>query len=416
MTILADVTATTVGGTRRAAQLELRTSGGRTGAATVGLPPGLADAVVAWITGHLGTLRGRPVDELIEGLGELEAGWNDLATHSSVEDRSAAHVGAALVTNAVWDLWAQANDCPLWKLIVNLSPEHLVRSLDLRWVGDLLAPADARVLLETRVRGRSAREADLRREGYPVVPYVPLSMPEAMSRVDALAGAGWPALRIGLPDGLEPERARALLDGLRRSTAGRVRLAVSPEQPWAPAAMLHHAELLAELGIDSIVEPTDPLDVVALGGLRKRLAGPGSTHIDLAAGDVLTRGVSVKQLLATGAVDLCRVNAARLGVSASLTLLLLAARLRIPMSFAACASGATLGTSGLTVALHLAAVDNIAIGASLDRRCIDLGSSPDLLAAVLGGTPGRCRLPVQPAGPARTDGPSEDRPLSRVGN
>lgn len=413
MTIVADATATTVGGMRRAAQVELRTSGGRTGTATMGLPAGLADAVVAWTTGQLSQLRGRSVEELIDGLGAEEARWNDAAAHSSVEDREAAVAGGSLVTNALWDLWAQVNDCPLWKLIVNLSPDHLVRSLDLRWVEDLLPAAEARNLLETRVRGRSSREADLRREGYPVVPMVPSSLADAAGRADAMRAAGWPALRIGLAEDLGSERQRTLLEQLVGGTGPRLRVAVSPEQPWTPLGMIQRVPQLAELGVETVVEPCDPHDVVALGALRKQLAAAG-TRIEVAAGDGLTRPVAVKQLLATGAVDGCRINAARLGVSASLTLLLLAARLRVPVSFAAGATGAAVGTTGLTMALHLAAVDDIAIGASLDRRCIDLGASPDLLAAALGGSPGRCRLPAQPSAGRGLDGIGEDRALSRT--
>ncbi|MGE0731923.1 MAG: enolase C-terminal domain-like protein [Acidimicrobiia bacterium] len=414
MTIVADATAATVGGTRRAAQVELRTSGGTTGSATTGLPAGLADAVVAWITSELGRLRGRSVEELIDGLGSEEARWNDAASHSSVEDRDAARAGVALVMNALWDLWAQTNECPLWKLVVNLSPEHLVRSLDLRWVEDVLPAVEARNLLETRVRGRSAREADLRREGYPVVPMVPLAHADAGSRIDALRGAGWPALRIGLSDDALDARQRGVLIQLTSGPGNRVRVAVSPDRPWSPLTMLERATELAELGVETLVEPGDPSDVVALGALRKHLGAHSGVRLELTAGDGLHSPVPVKQLLATGAVDGCRLNPARLGVSASLTLLLLAARLRVPVSFAAGAGPAALSTAGLTTALHLAAVDDIAIGASLDRRWIDLGASPDLLAAVLGGAPGRCRLPNPPTAGSWSDSQGADRPLSRT--
>ena len=38
------------------------------------------------------------------------------------------HLATAAVVNAVWDLWAKVEGKPLWKLLVDLSPEELVRA------------------------------------------------------------------------------------------------------------------------------------------------------------------------------------------------------------------------------------------------------------------------------------------------
>lgn len=395
------------------------------------LPTGLADAVVAWSSLHLPSLLEQPLEAAFDDLGRVEARWRDLAVAADEHERTAAACSVVLLTDALWDLWARTNDCPLWKLIVNLAPEHLIRSLDLRAVEDVLSPAEARQLLETRVRGRSAREADLRREGYPVVPAVTLGQPDALQRLESMSNAGWPLLRVEVPTEADATTTTTttntntaetdlaeVLGGLRRAVGRGCRLVVGPQQPWFPlranssAAML---PLVGDLPLDALIEPVDPLDVTALAALRKRLGSAPGRRVELGGGDRLSQLNSVKQLLAAQAVDVCRVDPGRLGVSASLVVLLLAARLRTPV----CVSAATTpvgSTAGLSIALHLAAVDNIAIGASLDRRWVDLGTSADLLAAVLNSTPGRCRLPVSSGSHARHEPAIEEKPLSNIGH
>src|SRR5439155_24964346 len=71
------------------------------------------------------------------------------------------------VVNAVWDLYAKVEGKPLWKLLVDLTPEELVSCVDFRYITDALTPDEALDLLRRNVSTRAAREAELREHGFP---------------------------------------------------------------------------------------------------------------------------------------------------------------------------------------------------------------------------------------------------------
>ena len=68
----------------------------------------------------------------------MGAFWRALTSDSQLRwigpDKGAIHLATAAVVNAAWDLWAKAEGKPVWKLLVDMSPEELVRCLDFRYV------------------------------------------------------------------------------------------------------------------------------------------------------------------------------------------------------------------------------------------------------------------------------------------
>src|SRR5215211_1018595 len=75
-------------------------------------------------------LRGRTLESLTEDMGEF---W-DLMTGDSQyrwlgPEKGVIHLATAAVINAVWDLYAKAEEKPLWKLLVDLTPEQLVSAV-----------------------------------------------------------------------------------------------------------------------------------------------------------------------------------------------------------------------------------------------------------------------------------------------
>src|SRR5205823_5145243 len=82
-------------------------------------------------------------------------------------EKGVLHLATAAVVNAVWDLWAKAEQKPLWKLLVDLSPEEIVRCVDFRYLTDALTQDESLALLRKHAPTRAAREAKMLREGYP---------------------------------------------------------------------------------------------------------------------------------------------------------------------------------------------------------------------------------------------------------
>jgi len=76
------------------------------------------------------------------------------------------HLALASITMRVFDLWAKSRGIPLWKLLLDLTPEEVVATLDLSYVEDALSEEDALTILQANAATRSLREPILQR-GYP---------------------------------------------------------------------------------------------------------------------------------------------------------------------------------------------------------------------------------------------------------
>jgi L-fuconate dehydratase len=114
-------------------------------------------------------LVGRDVEELCRDVGSV---YRELATDSQLRwlgpEKGVVHLAFAAVMNAVWDLAARCAGKPLWRLLVEMTPEELVAATDFRYLSDVLTPAEALELLRTMEPTRGQRVEELRRRGgYP---------------------------------------------------------------------------------------------------------------------------------------------------------------------------------------------------------------------------------------------------------
>jgi L-fuconate dehydratase len=77
------------------------------------------------------------LEELMAGFGAWQKAMADeqqfrwLGPH-----KGSVQLALASVTNACWDLWAKRREVPLWRLLLDLSPEALVETLDLSYLED----------------------------------------------------------------------------------------------------------------------------------------------------------------------------------------------------------------------------------------------------------------------------------------
>ena len=53
------------------------------------------------------------------------------------------------VINAFWDLWAKYENVPIWKLLLNLDEDKIIKSIDWRYLKDVLKPEESLKLLKT---------------------------------------------------------------------------------------------------------------------------------------------------------------------------------------------------------------------------------------------------------------------------
>ncbi|MGB3330072.1 MAG: enolase C-terminal domain-like protein, partial [Thermomicrobiales bacterium] len=112
-------------------------------------------------------LLGQEIEALMADFGST---LNALANHPALRwlgpHAGVIHLALSSIVNACWDLWAKARGVPLWQLILDLSPEALVATLDLSYLEDVLTADQAIALLRAEAPRRAARMPILT-AGYP---------------------------------------------------------------------------------------------------------------------------------------------------------------------------------------------------------------------------------------------------------
>ena len=64
------------------------------------------------------------------------------------------------VVNAIWDLWGRYEGKPVWRLVCEMSPEELVKTIDFRYIRDVLTPEEALQILQNGQQGKEQRIDD----------------------------------------------------------------------------------------------------------------------------------------------------------------------------------------------------------------------------------------------------------------
>src|SRR6201987_1045706 len=112
-------------------------------------------------------LEGMCIEAVMADFGSIS---RKIADHAALRwlgpHKGVVQLALASITNACFDLWAKSRGVPLWKLLLDLSPEELVSVLDLSYLDDPLTEQKALSILREQKPGRAEREAILQC-GYP---------------------------------------------------------------------------------------------------------------------------------------------------------------------------------------------------------------------------------------------------------
>jgi L-fuconate dehydratase len=299
--------------------------------------------------------------------GDIGGFWRELVGDSQLRwigpEKGVIHLATAAIVNAVWDLWAKVERKPLWKLLIDLPSEEIVRAVDFRYLTDAITPDDALGMLRRLEPTRAAREAELLRDGYPAYTTSVgwLGYPDEKIRrlcEEALAN-GWTRFKMKVGANVDDDHRRA---GIIRETIGPDSLlAMDANQRWDVPTAISWMEKLSGFDPYWIEEPTSPDDIlghVAIG----RAVHP----VRVATGEHVHNRVMFKQFLASGGMDVCQVDACRLGgVNEVLAVLLLAAHFDIPV----CPHAGGVGLCELVQ--HLSVFDYVAVSGELEGRMIE---------------------------------------------
>ncbi len=304
---------------------------------------------------------------LVELRLDMSGFWRTLVSDSQLRwlgpEKGVIHLATAAVVNAVWDLWAKQEGKPLWKLLVDLSPEEIVACVDFRYIDDVLPPEEAIELLRDRRRGREAREAEMLASGYPAYTTSAGWLGYDDAKVSALVRAsladGFTHVKMKVGADLDADDRRAAL--IRQELGPLGRLMMDANQVWGVDEAI---SAMARLGVHDpwwIEEPTSPDDILGHARIRKEIA-----PIRVATGEHVQNRIVFKQLFQAEAIDVCQLDACRVGgVNETLAVLLLAARYDVPV----CPHAGGVGLCEYVQ--HLALFDYVSVSASLDCRVIE---------------------------------------------
>src|SRR5437667_10355517 len=99
------------------------------------------EVCAAMIRAYAPILKGRTLESITKDMATF---WRRLTQDSQLRwlgpEKGVAHLAAAAVINALWDLWAKSEGKPVWKLVADLSPEEFVSLVDFHYITDALTP------------------------------------------------------------------------------------------------------------------------------------------------------------------------------------------------------------------------------------------------------------------------------------
>src|ERR671930_353102 len=111
---------------------------------------------------------GKALESFTEDMGAF---WRMITGDSQLRwigpEKGVIHLATAAVVNAVWDLYSKAEGKPLWKLLVDMTPEELVHTIPFRYITDALTPDEALEILRRNEATKLQREAEMRERGFP---------------------------------------------------------------------------------------------------------------------------------------------------------------------------------------------------------------------------------------------------------
>ena len=307
---------------------------------------------------------GRTLDEITA---DLRSFWRSLASEGQLRwlgpEKGVIHLATAAVVNAVWDLWAKSEGKPLFRLLVDLPPEELVAAIDFRYIEDALTPAEAIALLHARREGREERLAEIEQRGYPAYTTSAGWLGYTDEKIDALVReasvAGFTHVKMKVGRDLEADAKRAEI--IRSALGPNGVLMMDANQYWGVEEAIAAMRTLGRYDPWWIEEPTSPDDILGHARIRREIA-----PIRVATGEHVQNRVVFKQLFQADAVDVCQLDACRIGgVNEALAVLLLAAKFGIPV----CPHAGGVGLCEYVQ--HLAMFDYVAVSGSLEDRFVE---------------------------------------------
>ncbi|XP_045779791.1 mitochondrial enolase superfamily member 1-like isoform X2 [Maniola jurtina] len=280
-------------------------------------------------------------------------------------EKGVVHLAVAAILNSLWDLWARLENKPLWKLLVDLTPEELVSTIDFRYITDVITKDEAIQLLKDKRAGKEERVKQLLEQGYPAyttqVGWLGYSDELVKELCNKYLSLGFKHFKVKVGLNLEDDIRRC--SAVRKYIGDDKTLMVDANQAWSVGEAIEWMQKLAPLKPMWIEEPTSPDDVLGHAAISQALKPYG---IGVATGEMCANRVMFKQFLQSGGMQYCQIDSARIGgVNEILSVYLMAEKLKVKV----CPHAGGVGLCEMVQ--HLQLWDYACVSGSMEERLIE---------------------------------------------
>jgi L-fuconate dehydratase len=303
----------------------------------------------------------------IEPATDMGSLWKRLTSDSQLRwvgpEKGIIHLATAAIVNAMWDLYAKLERKPLWKLLVDMSPEQIVSCIPFSYITDALTPEEALEILRGNESTKKEREQQMRECGYPAYTtsagWLGYSDEKMRMLVREGLDQGWTHFKMKVGRNLNDDLRRARI--IREEIGWERKLMMDANQVWDVSEAIRWMKELSAFRPHWIEEPTSPDDVLGHAKIARAIE-----PIGVATGEHCQNRVMFKQLLQAGAISFCQIDSCRLGgVNEVLAVLLIAAKFGVPV----CPHAGGVGLCEYVQ--HISLFDFIAVSASLENRVVE---------------------------------------------
>ncbi len=278
-------------------------------------------------------------------------------------DKGVFHMAAGAVINALWDLFSKERDVPLWKLLVDLTPEQIVAAIDFRYISDALTPSEALAILRDSEKDKSKNLSHLLEKGVPAYTTTPGWLgydDEKMLRLTSEAiSDGFTLTKYKCGKSLSDDRRR--LGKVRELVGPDFRIAIDANQVWDVDVAIDWINQLQEFNLEWVEEPTHPDDVVGHARISREVS-----PTQIATGEHAANRIMFKQLLQLNAISVMQIDATRVaGVNENLANILLAKKFGVPV----CPHAGGIGLCEMVQ--HFAMWDAVSVSGHHSKRFVE---------------------------------------------
>lgn len=297
---------------------------------------GRGNEIVCTAIAHLADrIKGRTLESLVENWGKT---WRHLVNDSQLRwigpEKGVIHLALGAVVNAIWDLWAKTLGKPVWRIVADMTPQQIVDLIDFRYITDAITPEEALEILTKSEAGKKERlQEALESQAVPAYTtsagWLGYGEDKMRGLLKETLGKGYRHFKLKVGGDLAQDKQRlSIAREIIGFDKGNV-LMVDANQVWSVPEAIEYMKALKEFKPWFIEEPTSPDDVLGHKAIREALK---PYDIGVATGEMCQNRVMFKQFLASGAIDICQIDACRLGgVNEVIAVLLMAAKFGVPI-------------------------------------------------------------------------------------